>query len=566
MPFVQLAIKSKKFFFKFGGIIFLYPLLFFLFPFNLKAEEFFKFYGILSYEYNKRNFNLYSKSLKDEEIKNAGRLSLNFSSYFWNKKLLKYNLSFSIENGKIYNNKTSGKLNNIGYGIELNFLPHSKDKFSLFLLKQNYNYNKIYGFDYDKKIDGYGIDMLYKNFYSYYKKTETTVPFFEEDERIQEEGIIKKLFKFSNFSIYSEIRKNYYNFKYFKNSQDINSFLSYFNKTGEDSSYSLNFLFQNYNYKDENFGLSQKNNFLNLSGVWNKKISNKTDSIFTLKTHRNFEEFENYNLEEVLRIRLSKNFRLETISGILKVSKLNPYIGGGTIYEKPFSHFSFFSRVGFLLRQNKEYEGNEISPYANFSLNFSKNKTSTSLDFNYYGFSYQQNEAKQSDLPSILGEFSYKTTNDFSIKHSLSWNNSGIYGFYLKNIFNKYEREKIEGNKANFKSFLNQIDFKIYSFAFGFTFYKGEEWDFERFKISTKEAHISFTLGKNISFQGSYLKRYKEFSSKGEEEEGNIQFVYQIGKFSLRIIGQKLSYDIFEQKKDINFIRILLLRSFGNGF
>jgi len=183
----------------------------------------------------------------------------------------------------------------------------------------------------------------------------------------------------------------------------------------------------------------------------------------------------------------------------------------------------------------------------------------------YYGFSYQQGEANTSELPSLLGEFSYKTMNDFSLKYTFNWDSFGIYGFHFKSIYNQYEREKTTNDKTRFNSFLNQVDFKIYSFSFGFTYYNGEEVEFERYKLSTKEAHISLSIGRGASFLGSYLKRYKEFSSKGEEEEGNIQFVYQIGKFSLRLIGQRLSYYLFEQKKEINYIRILLLRNFGNG-
>ena len=565
MLFVQLAIKSKDFFFKFWGYKILYPLIFLFFPFNLIAEELYKFYGTIGYEFYKRGFNSYYKALKEEETSSIGRFNLYFNSYFLNRRFLKYNLNFSLERGGINNKETSGNLNNFGYGIELNFFPKARDKFSLYFLKQNYNYNKIYGFDYEKKVDGYGIDLLYKNFYSYYKKTETQVPFFEEDERIQEEGLIKKSFSFNNFSFLSEIRRNYYNFKYFNNSQDINSFLTYLNGNGKSSNYNLNFLFQNYRYEDKNFGLKQSINFLNLSGGWNKKISNKTDSIFTLKTHKTFGGEENYNLEEILRIKLSENFRLETISGVLKVAKLNPYIGSGTIYEKFFQSFSFFSRVGFLFKQNKEYNGSEISPYGNFSLTFSKNKIDTSFDLAYYGFSYQQGEANTSELPSLLGEFSYKTMNDFSLKYAFNWDSFGIYGFHFKSIYNQYEREKTTNDKTRFNSFLNQVDFKIYSFSFGFTYYNGEEVEFERYKLSTKEAHISLSIGRGASFLGSYLKRYKEFSSKGEEEEGNIQFVYQIGKFSLRLIGQRLSYYLFEQKKEINYIRILLLRNFGNG-
>lgn len=553
-----------------GGKFF-YPLLFIFFSKIIIGQENYEFKGSIGAEYYKKNFTLKEKYYSNLESFFSKHLDLYFKSYFWNQKLLRYSLSVSYENGQPKNNLITGNISNLGYGVEIEFFPKSKNKFSFFIRNQNYNYDKSYGFNYERKTSGFGFSFFLNNLYAYYKNLNTTIPFYEEDERKQEEALLKKNFRLKKFQIFSELRRNSYDFKFFKTSQITDSAQFLINSPySSNSNYNINLIFQNHIYEDKNFKIKQSFKFLNFSSNWNKYLSSKLQSILTIRGNKPFKEKQSFSIEEILRYQFNSNLKGDTILGYMKTIENEkevpiPYGGFGIYYNKNFNKSFLYTRVGFIFKNKEEslFGGNELFPNFSFSYNINLKKISTGIEANYSGLSYHQFDISSEEIPPFVSEISQRTSKNYSLKYEFLFRDEYVYNISFKSLFNKFEIEYLKGNLSNFNSFLNQIDFNFKSLKFGFSYNLAKEENLKIMEIKTKETHLSFNIKANLAFQFSMLLRDKFYDFKGKDKEENAQFIYKIGKFSLKFWYQRLATSFLEIDKKINYFRIMLLRDFG---
>lgn len=544
------------------------PLLLF-FSLNLRANSTFELKGSLSFEFSKKNFSYpLRNSLKENENIKTTHLDLFLKSHFWSKNLLKYNLFLNVEKGQIKNSYTSGNTDNLGYGFELEFFPYSAKKFSIFLSKQNYLYDKSLGFDYERKTDGYGFNFLFNDFKGFYKNLKISVPNFKEFERKEEEGQIRKNFLLKNFNIFTELKRNSYDYDYFNTSQDITSALFTFNSLWEkDSSLDGRLNFQDYTLIDKGFDLKQNLKFLNFGTSLRSNFSPKTQSILTFRGSKNFGDGEVFNGEEILRFSLYKGFRLETLFGFFYDKNFMPLGGLGLIYERNIKKFSYFLRGGISYRDEKgeNFERKELSPFGNVSFSFDGSLYSSSLDLAYYSINYREFDFTYEELPKNLGYAFLTSRDDFWAKFQFNFYDKNIYFISFKSIYNQFSSQYLEEEKINYFSLLHQVDFSISFLKFGFNYYQGREEGINLSEIKAKGTNFSINLLRNLYIFGSYLERDKKFSIEGKEMEKNLQISYSIGKFNLKFWYQGLDYGLIGLEKKVDYFRIVLLRNFESN-
>lgn len=473
-----------------------------------------------------------------------------------------------MERGQIKNSYTSGSTDNLGYGLELEFFPYSAKKFSIFFSKQNYLYDKNQGFDYERKTDGYGFNFLFNDLKGYYKKMKTNLPDFEEFERDEEEGQIRKNFLLKNFNIFTEIRRNSYDYKYFNTSQEITSALFTFNSNWErDSSFDGRFNFQDYSYVDRGFDLKQNLRFLNFGTSYRSNFSPKIQSILTFRGSKNFEEGEVLNGEEILRFNLYKGFRFETLLGFFYDKDFMPLGGIGLIYEKKLNRFYYFLRGGISYKDEKgeDFKRKEISPFGNATLSFDGSNYSSSLDLGYYSINYREFDFTYEELPKNLGYAFLTSRDDFWAKFQFNFFDKNVYFISFKSIYNQFESRYLGMEKVNYFSHLHQLDFSTGSFKVGLNYYFGREEGVNLSEIYAKGTNFSFNFTKNLYLFGSYLERDKKFSVEGMEVEKNLQLSYLIGKFTLKFWYQGLDYKLKDFEKRVDYFRIVLIRNFESS-
>ncbi len=549
-----------------GGFFLLSPH-FFFFALSLKAENYFTLKGSIGLNYQKKNYNILRSTTK--EAQKSANLYLYFESFFWSKRFLNYGINLNLEKGQIENGILRGKTENLGYGINLKFFPQSKKKFSLFLNKENYLYEKDMGIDYERKINGYGFEFFFDKISGFYRVMASKVPFFEQDERGNEEGNFKTKFKWNKNLIFTEIRRNIFEYKYFNTKQKLDSANFALTSSLDKINYNLNLYYNEFSFEDKEINFKQDLKFLNLSGNFGNDFSRNLNSNFILRYNNIINSQESYNLEEILRYKATKNFRIETIFGYLDFKenfgrKRNSYyIGSGFNIDLNFYKTALFLRAGALWKNYnfKNFKGKQLAPYGILSFSLETKKTQNKIEVNYYGFSYKNMDLSADELPYYTEEISVQSKEDFFLKNEFLFHDHNIYSISLKSYYNKFKKESLNGIESSYISYMHQADLNFYFLNIGVKYYEGEERE-RNFKIKLREGHFSLKITNNFSLIGSSILREKNFEFGKEEREKNLQGVYNIGKFSLKFWYQVLEDFSLTFNKKTEYFRLVILRNF----
>ncbi len=549
-----------------GGFFLLSPL-FFFFALSLKAENYFTLRGSISLNYQKKNYSILRSTAK--EVQKSANLYLYFESFFWSKRFLNYGINLNLEKGQIENGIISGKTENLGYGINLKFFPQSKKKFSLFLYRGNYLYEKEEGIDYDRKINGYGFEFFFDKISGFYKFMEFKVPFFEQDERGIEEGNIKTKFKWNKNLIFTEIRRNIFEYKYFNTKQRLDSANFVLTSSLDKINYNLNLYYNEFSFEDKEINFTQDLKFLNLSGNFGKDFSRNLNSNFILRYNNILNSQEIYNLEEILRYKATKSFKIETIFGYLDFKdnfskKGNSYyLGSGFNFNLNIYKAAFYLRAGALWRNYNfnSFEGKQLAPYGILSFSLETKKFQNKIEVNYYGFNYKNMDISIDELPYYTEEISILSKEDLFLKNEFLFHDHNIYSISLKSYYNKFKKEPLKGIESLYISHMHQGDLNFYFLNIGVKYYEGEERE-KNFKIKLREGHFSLKIMNNFSLMGSNILREKNFEFGKEEREKNLKGVYNIGKFSLILWYQVLEDFYLTSNKKTEYFRLVILRNF----